>query len=546
MIEPNATPEPIPTDPAAPALNAAPSTGGRRPDPGTRSAARLAAILSFILIPAVVFLQQCEPREAPAPAAPAQPATLAGTPESDQFSMVARMMVKVYHAFKSGGTQNDAQMLARTIGKQLDESADPGHSAFAISRPDPEVVRLNKLRAAIAAGEFEGDEEALKRINTLANPPASEADAAGKAEKAAAEKTPAEAAANPDAEAEGSLDIAPDLEPLRLIYSGHASELTDDQRAALVQRQGWWGKLALSRGLPDSDPGRAAVVGGGGAIIAAVMLIGAVMLLGAVGAIGAFIFMLVKLGSGTLRRRFVPPAPGGSVYLESLALFAAAFIALKVGGGLAVKFLHAPEAAIIVAQWSLMIIPFWPLLRGVSFAEHRRLIGWNTGRGVFREIGCGVLGYLAGLVPFFFATLISLFFLLAKFAIESSAGKKITPPRNPVVEELLHGSVWEVVLLGALATIWAPIVEEAIFRGSLFRHLRARLPLLGAALISAIVFGVMHPYPVFLLLPVITLGFIFALMREWRGSLIAPMTAHALHNGTLVAMLVLFLTAMKD
>ncbi len=54
----------------------------------------------------------------------------------------------------------------------------------AITRPDPEVVRLNKLRAAIAAGEFDGDEEALKRINALANPPAPEADAARKPEDA--------------------------------------------------------------------------------------------------------------------------------------------------------------------------------------------------------------------------------------------------------------------------------------------------------------------------------------------------------------------------
>jgi len=30
------------------------------------------------------------------------------------------------------------------------------------------------------------------------------------------------------------------------------------------------------------------------------------------------------------------------------------------------------------------------------------------------------------------------------------------------------------------------------------------------------------------------LGFGFGLLREWRGSLIAPITAHAMHNGALV------------
>ena len=49
-------------------------------------------------------------------------------------------------------------------------------------------------------------------------------------------------------------------------------------------------------------------------------------------------------------------------------------------------------------------------------------------------------------------------------------------------------------------------------------------------------------------IPVLLLAsvFIFALMREWRGSLIAPMTAHALHNGTLLTLLLLVLWAMKD
>jgi membrane protease YdiL (CAAX protease family) len=38
------------------------------------------------------------------------------------------------------------------------------------------------------------------------------------------------------------------------------------------------------------------------------------------------------------------------------------------------------------------------------------------------------------------------------------------------------------------------------------------------------------------------LGFNFALMRIWRGSLIAPMVAHALHNTVLVTMLLLILS----
>jgi membrane protease YdiL (CAAX protease family) len=36
------------------------------------------------------------------------------------------------------------------------------------------------------------------------------------------------------------------------------------------------------------------------------------------------------------------------------------------------------------------------------------------------------------------------------------------------------------------------------------------------------------------------LGFGFAMMREWRGSLIAPMVAHFLHNATIMTFAILF------
>jgi membrane protease YdiL (CAAX protease family) len=43
----------------------------------------------------------------------------------------------------------------------------------------------------------------------------------------------------------------------------------------------------------------------------------------------------------------------------------------------------------------------------------------------------------------------------------------------------------------------------------------------------------------------IALGFNFSMMREWRGSLIAPMTAHLLHNGTLLTLVILLFKAVS-
>ncbi len=575
MADLNAAPDPATPPVSSPAK---PVRSARRPDPGSRYAAMVATILSCVLIPAVVLLQQCESAPPPAPG-PAKAASLAGTPETEQFAMVAKVMVKMHHFLERVGTPKDAAVLADQIVQQLDQGADPGKAPVSFVKHDPRQVRLNRLRAAIAVGEIRGGEQALERIEALAAEPEPADEAAqegGQDEGKDGERNEErdfkgadlngavpEPEARPEAEPESdparapapepassgepagpSFSIAPDLETLRLIYSGRAGEVSEDQRAALVERHGWLGRLALSHAKPDAE--RSDLLQGGGTIIAVAALIGFVLLFGGLASITAFIVLLVQVAGGRLRRRFAPPAPGGSVYLETLMLFVLGFVVLKVGGEFAVVKLGLPDIAIIVAQWLLLAVPFWPLVRGVSFAEHRRMIGWHSGAGVFREIGAGIFGYLAGLVPLFFAMLFSMAVLLIKLFLDKAAGRPAEPPKNPVVEHLLKGGAWEVAMLGALATIWAPIVEEAIFRGALFRHLRARRGLFAGAAISAVVFGVMHPYPFFLLLPVITLGFVFAMLREWRGSLIAPITAHALHNGMLVTMLVLVLSIMKD
>lgn len=90
------------------------------------------------------------------------------------------------------------------------------------------------------------------------------------------------------------------------------------------------------------------------------------------------------------------------------------------------------------------------------------------------------------------------------------------------------------MVLGLLsAVVWAPIVEETLFRGALYRFLRTRIGVVAAVLLSAAVFGAIHPYGGTGLVHVAVLGVLFACLREWRGSLIAPVVAHALHNGSI-------------
>ncbi len=110
-------------------------------------------------------------------------------------------------------------------------------------------------------------------------------------------------------------------------------------------------------------------------------------------------------------------------------------------------------------------------------------------------------------------------------------------PRLPALHEMLEQAGdhpmgvtgWHMV---ALAVVLAPLCEEFIFRGLLFRGLRRDLPLVWAAAASAAVFAIIHPS--LGVIPVFGLGLACALAYARTGWLLAPIVAHALYNGVVV------------
>ncbi|MDC0294854.1 CPBP family intramembrane metalloprotease, partial [Mariniblastus sp.] len=94
-----------------------------------------------------------------------------------------------------------------------------------------------------------------------------------------------------------------------------------------------------------------------------------------------------------------------------------------------------------------------------------------------------------------------------------------------------------ILMIFLTACVAAPIVEETVFRGILYRHLRdvksfsARwMSVLFAAIINALIFAAIHPQGIYgvPVLAMLAIGFSFA--REWRGSLVSSMAMHAIHN----------------
>jgi membrane protease YdiL (CAAX protease family) len=169
----------------------------------------------------------------------------------------------------------------------------------------------------------------------------------------------------------------------------------------------------------------------------------------------------------------------------------------------------------------------WPLLRGSPFGEYRRALGLHTGRGVVREIGAGLVGYLAGLP----VLLVAVFVASALTRITHSL------PSHPIENEIRAD--WRSALqLYALASLWAPLTEELMFRGAFFAHLRRKHGWLVSASVVSIIFAVVHPQGIVGVPAIFTIGLTLAAIREWRGTILASMVAHALNNGALVTLLI--------
>ena len=145
-------------------------------------------------------------------------------------------------------------------------------------------------------------------------------------------------------------------------------------------------------------------------------------------------------------------------------------------------------------------------------------------------MGAGVLGWVASLP------------LLVVGMIAASWIMRFTKdfPSHPIVD-VFAGNGWAKFGAIVLATVWAPISEDLMFRGLLFPGLSAWLRWVLGVLLGAFVFAAIHPQGWAGVPAIMVLAGTFSLLRMWRHSLIAPMTAHTLNNGIMcVVMLMLF------
>jgi membrane protease YdiL (CAAX protease family) len=87
------------------------------------------------------------------------------------------------------------------------------------------------------------------------------------------------------------------------------------------------------------------------------------------------------------------------------------------------------------------------------------------------------------------------------------------------------------LLIALLGIAFVPVIEEIIFRGCLYRFLKARNSIVVAQLVSAALFALLHDN-LNSFLPLVFIGFILARIYEASGSIYKTIFFHALFNAS--------------
>lgn len=195
----------------------------------------------------------------------------------------------------------------------------------------------------------------------------------------------------------------------------------------------------------------------------------------------------------------------------------------------------------ILLYFPVVLIALW-VLRRLAAAESstHKIPTWRetftalgmTSRRPLADIGIGTMNYVL-LMPLFFAMT----------AFSQKIFQHYHTPINPVqFDSMMAQSNVDRLLLLLLTAVGAPIVEELMFRGLLYPALKNNWGKIGGAAFSAAVFAIVHPTIPSGFLPIMLLGFAFALTYERRGSLLPNIVMHGIHNG-LILLTVFFLFA---
>ena len=318
-----------------------------------------------------------------------------------------------------------------------------------------------------------------------------------------------------------------DREVLRAIETD-VNTVKPEDWTSFKKRHGWIARLAHAQYSPADSPERTELSSEG--IRTMVVLVVSVVAMGVAlcSGLALLVYFIVRYRKGLIQPAAPRPAPAwGGVYVEGFALYIAGWTLLP----LALRT-YVPNMPIwlpvLLAAGVVPLAMWWPRLRGVPRTLWRETLGMHSGKGFFREMGLGVLGWLAA-TPF-----IALCMWIAQLIMKYSN----TEMTHPIIEPLTQPGGGQIAAV-LLAVVWAPLAEEVTFRGLLLPGLSAWLRWIVGAVVAAFIFAVIHPQGWVAVPAIMSIALAASALRIVRGSLVPSMTLHALNNGALVTLLIL-------
>jgi membrane protease YdiL (CAAX protease family) len=337
------------------------------------------------------------------------------------------------------------------------------------------------------------------------------------------------------------------------------AELTDDQRALLVQELEWFGELALHPEGVDDSAARQAVLAPATRVMATLVTVAILsVVLGLVGFIG-LIVMIVLLTRGKFSSSIDPGRVAHGIYAETFAIWLVGFFLLQEGIAVVFEKQLLPDSwqmpMVLIGFFASLVALGWPVVRGATFSDVRKDIGLTLGHSPGLEPLLGPMCYIVGLPIVGLGLVMTLVLMLLQGALAmGGAGTELifTPTggaAHPVILEVAGGNWSARIQVLLLAAVAAPIVEETMFRGVLYRHLRDGyrrqgfvISVILSTALSSFVFAIIHPQGWVAVPLLMSLAVVFCLAREWRGTLIPSILVHGISNGLVLTLLIVVLS----
>ncbi len=334
---------------------------------------------------------------------------------------------------------------------------------------------------------------------------------------------------------------------LRRIYDGvDYAQIDQSERGLLKKELLWFGKLALNLQREENKPltaERRELLGNARSKLITFIVAVLIGILAFVGGLIGLILFLVLYFTRKLHIRTEHYTQHSTIYIEAAAGWLLTYFAIGLLLGRLVPFFDPLLTNIAVSAISFIFAVFWPIIRGVRIDTFMKDIGFVGNLVV--ESCIGLISYVSCLpilAAGFLVTMIAIF--IAGPTPKEGALSSPSGPGHPIVEWISEGSISTIALVFIVACVCAPLLEETVFRGLMYRNLRDNtfraghfVSVMLSALVNGFIFAAIHPQGILFIPMLGALALSFSIVREWRGSLIAPMTMHAIHNALVTSFL---------